>query len=149
MTTDAWLAIAHHLAALGVLVVLSVEWAIVRPGLDASDLRRLVRVDSAYGLLAAAVLAAGVARVVAGAQPADFYLENPVFWAKMAAFATVGGLSVRPTIRYLGWRKALDGTGALPEPAELSAAGRAVLLQLVVFFTIPVLAALMARGIGS
>lgn len=134
---------------LGVLVVLSVEWTLVRPGLGASDLHRLVRVDVAYGLLAAAVIAAGVARVVAGAQPADSYLENPVSWTKMAAFALLGGLSVRPTIRYLGWRKAHDATGTLPEAAELAAAGRAVVAQVVVYFTIPAFAALMARGVGA
>jgi uncharacterized membrane protein len=32
MTTDAWLAIAHHLAVYGLLAVLAMEWALVRPG---------------------------------------------------------------------------------------------------------------------
>lgn len=149
MTTDAWLAIVHHLAVFGVFAVLVVEWAVVRPGMDAADVRRLGRVDAAYGAIAALVLTAGVSRVIWGAKPADFYLDNPVFWFKMAAFATVATLSIRPTIRYLRWRKALDGgAAALPVAAEVSSARRAIHLQLAVFTAIPVLAAVMARGIG-
>ena len=149
MTTDAWLAIAHHLAIFGVFAVLIAEWAIVRPAMDTADVHRLGRIDAAYGAVAALVLAAGVSRVIWGAKPADFYLENPVFWFKMAAFATVGILSIRPTIRYLGWRKALDGDAdALPAAAEVTSARRAIHLQLAAFTAIPALAALMARGIG-
>ncbi len=150
MTTDAWLAIAHHLAIFGVFAVLVAEWALVLPGLSADGVRRLARIDAAYGILAAAVLIAGVTRVVYGAKPAEFYVENPVFWFKMAAFATVGLLSIAPTLRYLRWRRAVDeDDSATPGTAEVAGARRFVLLQLEVFVAIPVLAALMARGIGN
>jgi putative membrane protein len=149
MTTDAWLAIAHHLAVFGVFAVLMSEWALVLPGMAAADVRRVARVDTGYGALAAVVLAAGASRVVASAKPADSYLENPVLWFKMAAFATVGLLSIRSTLRYLRWRKALDGDDtALPSGPEVSSARRAIRLQLGAFSAIPVFAALMARGIG-
>ncbi len=148
MTTDAWLAIAHHLAIFGVFAVLVAEWTIVRPGLGPDEVRRVARIDAAYGALAGAVLVAGVSRVVWGASPADFYLENPVFWFKMAAFATVGLLSIRPTLRFLRWRGALEDDGAVPDGAEVTLVQRAIRLQLEVFIAIPVFAALMARGIG-
>ena len=148
MTTDAWLAIGHHLAVFGVLAVLAAEWALVRPGLGASGLHTLARVDAAYGAFAGAVLVAGAARVIAGAKPASFYTENPTFWFKMAAFAAVGLLSIRPTIRYIAWRRSLP-EGGPPSDAELTAAHRVVNVQLAVFCAIPVLAALMARGIGT
>ena len=149
MTTDAWLAIAHHLAVFGVFAVLVAEWAIVRPGMQAGDIRRLGRIDAAYGAVAALVLLAGVSRVIWGDKPVDFYLENPVFWFKMGAFASVGLMSIRPTIRYIGWRKGLDGdAGALPAAAEVDSARRAIHWQLGTFTAIPALAAVMARGIG-
>jgi len=148
VTTDAWLAIAHHLAIFGVFAVLVSEWALVRPGMGVAEVRRVARIDLAYGALAGAVLAAGVSRVVWGAAPADFYLENPVFWFKMAAFATVGGLSVGPTLRFLRWNRAAEADRAAPGTAEVTAAQRAIRLQLEVFVAIPVFAALMARGIG-
>jgi putative membrane protein len=149
VTTDAWLAIAHHLAVFGVLAVLSAEWSLVRPGLSGDGLRVLARVDAAYGALAGIVLVVGVARVVAGAKPADFYTESPTFWFKMAAFATVGLLSIRPTIQYLGWRRTFAADGTTPTAERLRSAHRAVNLQLSVFGAIPVFAALMARGVGS
>jgi putative membrane protein len=147
MTTDAWLAVAHHLAVFGVFAVLVVEWALVRPGIDAEDVHRIARVDAAYGLLAVAVLAAGFARVFAGDEPTDFYFENPVFWAKLGAFATIGLLSIGPTIRYLRWRRAA-AAGAPPDTREVAATRRTIGLELAIFAAIPALAAVMARGIG-
>lgn len=144
MTLDAWLAVAHHLAVFGLLGVLAVEWGIVRPGLSAADVQRLARVDAFYGLFAAAVLAAGASRVAWGAQDASFYLGNPVFWLKMAAFAAVGLLSIRPTMRYLRWRRA----EVAPDDDEVRLVRRWVGVQLALFPVIPVAAALMARGIG-
>jgi putative membrane protein len=47
MTTDAWLAIAHHLAVFSLAAVLAAEWALVRRGMAAADIRRLARVDGA------------------------------------------------------------------------------------------------------
>lgn len=145
MTTDAWLAIGHHLAVFGILAVLVAEWALVRPGMGLAEVRLVARVDSAYGLLAAAVLGIGASRVAWGAKPSDFYLENPVFWAKLNVFLVVGLLSIWPTIRYLRWRRAPEA----PAEPEVRRARRFVELQLVGFLAIPVLAALMARGIGQ
>ena len=75
-------------------------------------------------------------------------MENPTFWFKMAAFAAVGLLSIRPTIRYVGWRRT-PPEGGTPSEVELVAAHRAVNVQLAVFAAIPVFAALTARGLGA
>ena len=150
MTTDAWLAIAHHIAVFGLLGVLAAEWALVRRGMTAADIRRLARVDGAYGVAAGAVIIAGVSRVIWGAKPAAFYLESITFWLKMAALVAVSLLSIRPTIRYAGWRKALDeDPSALPSDQAVGWARQMINLQLAVFVLIPTFAALMARGIGS
>ena len=150
MTTDAWLAIIHHLAVFGIAAVLAAEWALVRPGLSAAGIRRLVRIDSAYGALAAIVLSAGFARVFLGAKPDSFYTSSSTFWLKIATFAAVGLLSIRPTIRYLGWRRALNTEpSSSPKDSEAAAAHRAVNIQIALFASIPVFAALMARSIGA
>jgi putative membrane protein len=150
MTTDAWLAIAHHLAVFSLAAVLAAEWALVRRGMAAADIRRLARVDAAYGAVAGAVIIAGVSRVIWGAKPAEFYLESTTFWLKMAAVAAVALLSIRPTIRYGGWRRALDADpSALPSDQAVGRARRMINLQLAVFALIPTFAALMARGIGA
>jgi putative membrane protein len=150
MSTDAWLAIANRSRSSECSPCSSPNGrsstpASMQPTSTPTGARRRRRLRA----LAALVLAAGVTRVVWGAKPADFYPENPVFWFTMAAFAAVGILSIRPTTRYLRWRKALDGdAGALPAAAEISSARPAIHHQLAAFTTIPALAALMARGIG-
>jgi putative membrane protein len=149
ITTDAWLAIAHHLAVFSLLAVLASEWGLVRRGMRAVDIRRLARIDAAYGGVAAAVVIVGVSRVIWGAKPAAFYLESVTFWLKMAALVAVGLLSIRPTIRYAGWRRALDqNASSLPSDQEVGSARRMINVQLAVFVLIPTFAALMARGIG-
>ena len=150
MTTDAWLAIAHHVAVFGLAAVLAAEWGLVRPGMAAADIRRLARVDAAYGAVAGAVIVAGVSRVIWGIKPAEFYLESTTFWLKMASLAAVGLLSIGPTRRYAGWRRALDeDPSPLPSDQAVQWARRMIPLQLAVFVLIPTFAALMARGIGA
>ena len=145
MTTDAWLAIAHHVAVFTFLAVLAMEFGLLRPGLSGSDVARLGRIDAAYGATAGVVLVIGVVRIAFGAKDWDFYSSNPLFWLKMASFATVGLLSIGPTRRYIRWRRA----DSAPDDGELRTARKFLHLQLAVFPLIPIFAALMARGIGN
>jgi putative membrane protein len=144
MTLDALLAITHHIAIFGLFATLAIEWGILRPDLTAGDLARLRRYDLAYGVAAGAVVVAGVSRVVLASTSESFYLDNPVFWLKMATFGAVGLLSIVPTVRYLGWSR----RERIPDSAEVAGARRFVGIELALFALIPVFAALMARGIG-
>jgi putative membrane protein len=115
-----------------------------------ADLVRLSRVDALYGVAAVAVIVAGVSRLIWGANDAEFYTENVVFWLKMASFAAVGLLSIVPTVRYIRWRNALREDPSWTPPAgEVRTAQRFPVAQLLVFPAIPICAALMARGIGN
>lgn len=147
-TLDLTLTTAHHLSILALFGCLLAEWVLL--GLPPSSpwVERLSRVDLAYGVLAALVLAAGLARVAWGVKGAGFYTGNPVFWTKLGLFALIGLISVAPTLRYLGWRRASRADGSLPGPAQVQGARRWVGAQLVLFAALPLLAALMARGIG-
>jgi putative membrane protein len=87
--------------------------------------------------------------VLFGLKGWEFYVYNWAFWAKMAAFAAVGLLSIQPTLRFISWNKALSLDGAFRVPgAEIAAVRRFMRTEVVVFFLIPVFAAIMARGIG-
>ena len=143
MTLDAWLAIAHHLAIFGVAAVLVAELVLVRPGITAADVVRVARIDRSYGLLAVTVILVGIARVAWGATDASYYLGATTFWLKMAAFGTVGLLSIRPTMAFLRWPE------HHPSDDEVASAQRFVRAQCAVFLLIPTFAALMARGIGA
>lgn len=148
--TDLVLAIVHHLIVFGIAAVLAAELALMRPAaMSPHTVRLLGRFDALYGALAAAIVAVGFARVWFGAKGADFYLHNPVFWAKVGSFGVVGLISVRPTLRILAWQTALERDGGfVPAAAEIAGMRRLMLAEIHVFALIPVFAALMARGVG-
>jgi putative membrane protein len=146
MLTDLILAILHHLAIVSLIVLLAFEFALLRPGMTPEDLVRVVKIDAAYGASAGLVIVIGICRVIWGIKGASFYLSNPWFWAKMASFATIGILSIPPTLALLRWRKASrQDAGFLPPAADLTRLraylhAEVALLALVVGF-----AAAMAR----
>jgi putative membrane protein len=147
--TDLVLACLHHLLVFGVAAVIAAELATVRPGLSGAGLKRLAIVDAHYGLLAALIIVIGVLRVNFGAKGAAFYVSNPVFWAKMGAFALVGLLSVSPTLRIMGWRRLARADPAFALPAEeVDKVRRFLVAEVCVFALIPLFAAAMARGVG-
>jgi putative membrane protein len=146
MLTDLILAILHHLAIVTLIVLLAFEFATLKPGLDASGLGRLAKVDSAYGATAGLVVVIGVCRVVWGAKGADFYLSNPWFWAKMASFAAIGLLSIPPTLALLKWRKALKAEPEFTPPdAQLARLRTFVHAEVALLALVVAFAAAMAR----
>ena len=148
--TDLILAIVHHLIVFGIAAVLAAELALLRPAaMSPRTVKLLGRFDAVYGMLALAILVVGFGRVFHGAKGAQFYLHNPVFWAKVGIFAVVGLLSIKPTMRILAWQKSLKADAAfVPSAEELKALRRWKLVEVHVFGLIPVAAAIMARGIG-
>lgn len=144
---DAVLASAHHLLAFGLLGVLAAEFALIRNGPvgDAAWLKRLGRLDLAYGLVAGVLVVVGIARVALSPKTPGFYLHNPFFWAKMAAFLGVALMSVPPTVAFIRWRR--PGAAA-PSTQAVAGVRRWLALELCLFAAIPVLAALMARWAG-
>jgi putative membrane protein len=99
--------------------------------------------------MALAILIVGFLRVAYGAKGAAFYMHNPMFWAKIAAFAAVGLISIKPTLRILAWQKRAKADAAfVPAMDEVNALRRTMLLEIHVFALIPIFAAMMARGVG-
>jgi putative membrane protein len=148
LVTDLSLATLHHLAILTVFGALLAEFALLRLRPSAGWIELVARVDLAYGIAAGVALAVGAARVAWGLRGADYYLGNPVFWLKMVLFVAIGLISVAPTLTYLRWRRAARVDGRLPQPGELTRVRRWIHLQLALFVGLPMLAAMMARGVG-
>jgi putative membrane protein len=146
--TDLVLAVAHHLAVFSLVALVVAEFALLRPGIAGARLHQLGRIDAAYGMVAVLVIVAGVLRVWLGTAGPFYYLVNWVFWAKMAAFALVGLLSIAPTRAILRWRKAASATDYTPPAAEIARARTFFIAELVVIAFIPGFAAAMARGYG-
>lgn len=149
MALDALLAALHHISVFGLFVILAAEMVLVRPGITAESVMRVMRIDLFYGILAGLALVAGGLRVVYGAKGAEFYTQNPVFWTKLGLFAMIGLLSLPPTRNYIRWRKALrDNPNATPDAASIQATRKLIHIELGLIFLLPILAAMMARGIG-
>jgi putative membrane protein len=146
---DLILAIAHHLLVFSLAGILAAELAMVRDGLTGPSLRRLGRVDLAYGAIAGAILVVGFARVFLGVKGPTAYLPNPFFWSKIGVFVLVGLLSIPPTLRIIRWgRQAAADPAFTPSRAEIAAARRFILAEACLFPFIPAFAAVMARGYG-
>jgi putative membrane protein len=128
MFLDLILAILHHLLMFALLSLLVIEMTIIRPGVRAAGIQR-------------------ASRLLKGP---DFYLSNPFFWAKIAAFLAVALLSLPPTLRLLAWRARLRANQDFtPSAAEVRKVRMFMHMEATVFVLIPVFAALMARGYGS
>jgi putative membrane protein len=149
MALDALLAVFHHICVFGLFVILATELALVRPGMSAETIFRVARVDMFYGILAGLTLIVGTLRVIYGAKGMAFYIHNPLFWGKLGLFAIIGLLSIPPTLNYMRWRKALRADlNALPDIAAIQSTRKLIAIQHALLFLLPILAAMMARGIG-
>lgn len=146
MLTDLILASLHHLLFLAIIAMLATESALLRGRVDATVIGRLAGVDAGYGLCAMALLAVGFARLKYGIKGMDFYLHNPWFHAKIGCFLLAGLISIRPTLAFLRWRKALRAdAGFVPDAAQVRSMSRLVRVELALLAAIVVLAAMMAR----
>ena len=147
--TEVLIVYLHIAAMILIAVFLAIEYLVCVPGLARERVKLLARIDLLYLIAAALALATGVARLLWYGKGAVFYLHNPVFYLKLALFVAVGLISIPPTIQYLRWmRLTKTSAGAVAADFEVLRSRRYVLVELVLFALIPVLAVLMARGIG-
>ncbi|HKS58811.1 MAG TPA: DUF2214 family protein [Steroidobacteraceae bacterium] len=149
MTASALFAFLHHAAAFLLVAVVTVELVLVRGEITVATARTLLRMDSVYGASAVMLLIVGFIRVFNTEKGADYYFHSGPFLAKLTLFIVVGLLSIVPTVKFLGWRKALRAGQA---PAVDDATRRRIRMiihtELTLLFLIMLCAAMMARGIG-
>ncbi len=149
MWLDALLAYLHYISIFTLIVFLTAEAVVLRPGMTPEIRQRLVRYDAVYGFAALAVLVTGGLRLSYGAKGYAFYLHNPMFHIKVGLFILVGLLSIPPTITILRWKKqAKTLPDFVPPPSEIAKTRRWVMIESHLIVFIPLAAVLMARGIG-
>jgi putative membrane protein len=133
-----------HFAAIftfaGALVI---ENMAIKPQITGEDARNLVKVDAVYGISALFVLTSGLTLWLWVGKPSEFYSSNPIFHAKLGLFTLMALCAIAPTIFFNKHSKSEE------EVIEVALLLRVLLkFQLVLLVLIPVLALLMARGIG-
>lgn len=144
MLADLILAILHHVTVFSLFAVYAIRVTLVRPGLAGESVKRLAAFDGVYGILSLVALAVGFTRVFLSLKGWDYYSGYWVFWAKITAFAIIGILSIKPTMRFRQWLKA---AGPVSD-AEIAAVRPWIRAEGAFFIAILALAAMMARGVG-
>lgn len=149
MDADLLLTIGHHFLVFALVGILAAEVAAIRPNMNAGQVEHLGILDMAYGIVAALVIVIGFGRVFWGARGPDFFISNWAFWAKIGCFMAIALLSVVPTVRILGWRRAGRANAAYTvPPAEAEHVRRFMILEALLLLPILVFAAMMVRGYG-
>ena len=146
---SAGVAYVHYLSFMLCFAALVVERRLIRPDPDRRTATAMVITDIIYGIAALALLISGIFRVLYFGQGSEFYTQNPLFWWKVGLYLSVGGLSLYPTVTYILWAIPLP-KGELPKVSEALATRLSWIInvELVGFAFVPMLATLMARGVG-
>ncbi|MGQ5524554.1 DUF2214 family protein [Chitinimonas sp. PSY-7] len=142
----ALLAALHYLGAMVLMACLVAEHLLIKPELDVARARSLAKLDLLYGVTAMVQIGSGIARMYSE-KGMDFYLHNPFFHAKLTVYAAVGILSIYPTLRFIAWKRVAVSEGKVV-PIELKRVVMLIRIELLLLLLIPVLASMMARGIG-
>lgn len=139
----------HFIGIMLLMATLLVEHVVLQPDMTRLHMQRLAVTDLMYGIAAAIVLITGLFRFAYFGKGMHFYLGNPLFYIKVGIFLLVALISLYPTVTFLSWRNALK-QDRLPEvePQRVTRLRYLVRLELGLLLVIPLLAVLMARGIG-
>ncbi|NQV71349.1 MAG: DUF2214 family protein [Pseudohongiella sp.] len=133
-----------HFAAIFALAgALIIENMALKPTINAEDARNLAKVDAVYGASAVLVFLFGLTLWLWVGKPSAFYSANPLFQIKLGLFILLAILSIYPTLFFIRHRRA--ETDAIRVP---NAVAVLIKIELLLLLFIPVLAFLMARGIG-
>ena len=141
------IAYLHYLAMILIAGFLVAEMVVCRPSLEAEQVRLLPRLDVVFFGAALLALATGLLRLFFYAKGVGFYTGNPTFWAKMALYVIIAVLSIKPTRTFVRWKRAA-ASGAAPAGDEIAGARRFIHIELGLLALMPLMAVLMARGIG-
>jgi putative membrane protein len=135
----------HFVAIFGVVSAVVAQHMLIKEQMTRAEIKRISAVDGIYGISALVVLGVGLTLWFFVGNPSGYYTSNWIFHLKVGLFLIVGLISIIPTTFYLKNRK---GT-----PTELVAIPRqlkmVIRLELLLLFLIPLLATLMANGVGS
>jgi putative membrane protein len=145
LALGAWI---HFLAIFAAVAFLAAEIAIYRPAMSLASMQRLRRIDAGFGLAAVAIIVTGLLRVFFFGKGADYYAHNHIFWTKMALVIIVALLSIQPTVHFLRAARAAAGDDVHVAPAAFSRTRMFLLIEAGLFGLIPLMATLMANGVG-
>jgi len=145
MTLEILAKYIHFVCIFGIVGALVGEHLLIKAKMTRREIKRMANIDAIYGVAAVVLLAAGFSLWFALGKPEEFYTKNWIFLAKIGLFIIVGLLSIIPTVFFNKNRKG-DADEVIEVPKRIVMCIR---IQLLLIFIMPLLATLMARGIGQ
>ena len=145
MTPEIFLRYVHFISIFTIVGSLVSEHLLLKKEMTRLEISRMARIDAVYGIAALSLLAAGLTLWLGSiGKPAIFYTKNWIFHTKLTCFILIGLLSIYPTVFFIKNRKG--------NPAEIIKTPPLIFwmlrIELLLLFIIPLLAGLMAKGIG-
>lgn len=133
----------HFIAIFMMFALLTIEHMVLTSQVGADWFKRVVIVNTAFGISALVALAAGVALWFWVGKPAGFYNNNWIFHTKLTLFFLIGLMSFIPTRFIRQQRKQALAVVTVPKYVV-----HVIRLELTFLCLIPLLAVLMANGVG-
>lgn len=147
--TGRWLAASLHLLALG--IGLGAVWTrgqALRSPLSREAFRRVFLADNFWGLAALLWIGTGLWRLFGGLEKGTgYYLQNHVFYAKMAFLLLILLLEIGPMVTLVKWRR-IVGQGEMPDTSTARRLATISFVQAGLVVLMVFAATAMARGIG-
>ncbi len=144
MTLEILIKYLHFLSIFAIVGALVSEHLLIRSTMTRREIRRISIIDAIYGMGGICVWAAGLTLWFAVGKPAAYYSNNWIFLCKIGLLVTMTLLSIAPTIFFVKHAK-----GDMEESVEVpKSIFMYIRLELVVVVIIPLLAVLMAKGVG-
>lgn len=140
-------AIIRYIHIMGIILLSSMliaENLLLSTPLKVGAIKKLVKIDSLYAVGAVLTLGAGLFLWLVVGKPSTFYQHNPIFHIKIGLFLFIALISLFPTHFLLKNRH--NEIAAITLPQKIIFIKR---LELALLCIIPLLATLMAKGIGN
>ena len=141
---DTLIRYAHFVGVMLLAAMVVAQNLLLSRALPRRELSRLLLLDRIYAVAGVVILVAGLLLWLAVGKAAAFYSANPLFHAKLGLFVVVAAISLFPAAAI---RRLSRQTGEV-----LTLAPSVLLikrLELVLLLAFPLLAVLIARGIGN
>lgn len=134
----------HFVSLILLMAAVLGQHLMLRPIVSRKVIARAQKLDLVYAIAVVVVLATGFAQWLWVGKPAGYYSPNPIFHTKITLFLLVGIISVYPSV-FLGKQRKGDPDEMVKVPKGLVWSVR---VELLLLFAMPLLASMIARGIG-
>lgn len=141
--TDLVVRYLHFIGIFVMFSMLTLEHLFLKNQLENKWIKKLAIFDLSYGIAAVVTLLCGLGMWLWVGKPAGFYSGNWIFHTKITLFILIGLLSIIPTRFILKQRKNTAEFVHIPKYITMI-----IRLEMLLICTIPLLAVLMANGVG-